>query len=328
MMKMVKDDYTSVRKALNSERMHSKGLTMSRRNSKQTMPSKPNTQVGTKLPPSLLTNGYVSIKQCRHGLFMYNLNDLFVGKAMDIYGEWSEAELACLGQILKSGDVVIDVGANIGTHTVFFSKKVCPGGMVYSFEPQRITFEFLCANVALNGLVNVTPIQAGAGDRAFETIIPVLDPSITQNFGNLNIEGHSAGEKIRVLPLDALELQRCNLIKIDTEGMELKVLHGAEKTIQNCRPFLFVENNAREGAPEMVQMLFDLNYTCWWQIASYYNPGNFFKNEENGWANFAPEANMICAPEEINLNATGFEPVTHSTDTWVQAISRMGQINA
>ena len=301
---------------------------MSKPNPKQAIPSKPITQVGPKLPPRLLTNGYVSIKQCRHGFFMYNLNDLFVGKAMDIYGEWSEAELACLGQILKSGDVVIDVGANIGTHTVFFSKKVSPGGMVYSFEPQRITFEFLCANVALNGLVNVVPVQAGVGDQAFETVTPVLDPSIAQNFGNLNIEGHSAGEKVRVLPLDALELQRCNLIKIDTEGMELKVLRGAEKTIRNCRPILFVENNAREGAPEMVQMLFELNYTCWWQIASYYNPENFFKNDENDWANFAPEANMICIPKEFELNVTGFEPVTHPADTWLQALTRMGLIAA
>ena len=280
----------------------------------------------TPLHPRLLMNGYVSIKQCRHGLFMYNLNDLFVGRAMDIYGEWSESELACLGQILKGDDVVIDVGANIGTHTVFFSKKVAAGGMVYALEPQRITFEFLCANLALNGLVNVIPLQVGAGDLPGETIVPTLDPSIVQNFAGLNIEGHSAGDLVKVLPLDALELKRCNLIKIDVEGMELKVLRGAERTIRNCRPFLFVENHTPEGSPEMLQMLSELGYDCWWQIASYYNPDNFFHITEQVWANAAPEANMICAPKEYNLNVSGFEPVLNSTDTWLLALDRMGLI--
>jgi len=271
-------------------------------------------------------NGYVSIKQCRHGLFMYNVNDLFIGRAMDIYGEWCEAELTCLGQMLKGGDVVIDVGANIGTHSVFFSQKVFPGGMVFALEPQRITFEFLCANVALNKLLNVIPMQVGAGDLPGEIIVPVLDPSAPQNFGNLKIEGHTSGDLIKVLPLDALELKRCNLIKIDAEGMELKVLSGAEKTIRNCRPFLFVENNAREGAPDLVQMLFEFGYNCWWQIAAYYNPHNFFQNTENDWTDLAPEANMICIPKEFNLNVSGFEPVISAADTFLQAIARMGLI--
>jgi FkbM family methyltransferase len=300
--------------------MKSKREFMSKRN------PRPTTPLETTLHPRLLENGYVSFKQCRHGLFMYNVNDLYIGRSLDIYGEWSEAELACLAQILKVGDVVIDVGANIGTHTVFFSKKVAPGGMVYAFEPQRGTFEFLCANLALNGLLNVIPIHAGAGDCLGEIIVPVLDPSIAQNFAGLNIEGHPTGNLVKMLPLDALELQRCNLIKIDVEGMELKVLHGAEKTIRNCRPFLFVENHAREGSPEMLQMLSDLNYNCWWHIASYYNSDNFFQNPEKVWANAAPEANMICVPKEIDLNITGFEPVINVNDTFLQALSRMGLI--
>ncbi len=280
------------------------------------------------LHPRLLMNGYVSIKQCRHGLFMYNLNDLFVGRGMDIYGEWCEAELACLGQILKNGDVVIDVGANIGTHTVFFSKKVAAEGMVYAFEPQRITFEFLCANLALNGLLNVVPLQNGAGDQHGEIIVPVLNPSVAQNFAALKIEGHVAGDLVKVVPLDVLDLKRCNLIKIDVEGMELKVLHGAEKTIRDHRPFLFVENNTPEGAPELVQSLFDLGYSCWWHIAPYYNQQNFFQNPENVWDNIVPEANMICVPKDINMNITGFVSVVSAADTWMQALIRLGQIKS
>lgn len=294
---------------------------MSKRNFKQTI--KPIAQPRSTLHSRLLVNNYVSIKQCRHGLFMYNLNDLFVGRGMDIYGEWCEAELDCLGQILKTGDVVVDVGANIGTHTVFFSQKVGSAGRVFAFEPQRMTFEMLCANLVLNGLLNVAPIQNGVSDQQGEIMVPVLNPAVAQNFAALKIEGHATGDLVKVQPLDALELKRCDLIKIDVEGMELKVLQGAEKTIRDCRPLLFAENNSREGSPELVQALFDLGYKCWWHIAPYYNPNNFFHNNENVWDNIVPEANMVCVPKESPLNVKGFESVVEVTDTWVQAVTRL-----
>jgi FkbM family methyltransferase len=278
------------------------------------------------IPGRILVNDYVSIKQCRHGLMMYNLNDLFVGRALDLYGEWCLAELDCLGQLLHPGDVAVDVGANIGTHTVFFSKKVAPGGIVYAFEPQRISFEYLCANIALNGLVNVVPIQAALGDKSLDLIIPILNPASQQNFASLNVEGHTAGDAVKLFPLDNMDLKRCNLIKIDVEGMEHKVILGAEKTIRKCRPYLFVENNKKEGAPETIQALFDLDYKCWWHIAPYYNPDNFFHNPENVFSNFVPESNMICVPKELNLNVKGFEPVMDQNDTWVKALTRLGII--
>ncbi len=293
---------------------------MSKRSAKPTHPP------AAQPHPRLLTSGFTAIKQCKHGLMMYNLNDLFVGRGLELYGEWCDAELAALGQMLRPGDVVLDVGANIGTHTLFFAQKVAPGGVVYGFEPQRITYEYLCANLALNGLHNAIPLQAAVGEAPGEITIPLLDQSKQQNFAALNVEGHAAGEAVRLMPIDALALKRCNLIKIDVEGMERKVLKGAEKTIAACRPFLFVENNTREGAPETVQMLLDWDYTCWWHIAPYYNPQNFFHNPENVWANLVPESNMICAPRELNLAVSGFEPLSGPDDTWVQALTRLGVI--
>lgn len=64
----------------------------------------------------------MAVKRCRHGLFAYNVNDSFIGRSHDLYGEWCEAELAILGQILRPGDTALDVSANIGTHAVFFAQ--------------------------------------------------------------------------------------------------------------------------------------------------------------------------------------------------------------
>lgn len=292
---------------------------------------RPNSQNRTKqdLPhgrPRLLQSGFTAIKECRIGTMMYNINDMIGGRGLDLYGEAKWADVELLGQILQPGDVAVDVGANIGNHTVFYAKKVSPGGFVFAFEPQRITFEILCANLVLNSLVNVMPLHAGAGASEGTIRVPILDPNASQNFGAVSIEGHTNGDHVRVMPVDALELSRCKLIKVDVEGMELKVLQGAEKTIKNCRPFLFVENNDKEGAPDTVQKILDLGYNCWWKIAPHYNPENYFGNQENIWANLLPEANMVCIPSENTIKVNGLEPVTGPNDTWVEALRRQGLI--
>ena len=94
---------------------------------------------------------------------MYNVNDAFIGRSLDLYGEWCDDELHILGQILKPGDVVVDAGANIGTHTVAFAQAVGPNGLVVAFEPQRLVHQSLCGNIALNGLTNVTTLLAAVG---------------------------------------------------------------------------------------------------------------------------------------------------------------------
>ncbi len=309
---------------------------MSKRNSKQSRNNLTPTAVGQKngmnrlshqIRPRLLQSGYAAVKECRIGMMMYNINDMIGGRGLDLYGEAKWADLEFLGQVLQVGDVVIDVGANIGNHTVYYSKKVSPGGIVFSLEPQRITFEFLCANLALNGLVNVVPMQVGAGEAEGKLNVPLLDPNAVQNFGAVSIEGHVSGDSVRIIPLDSLELKRCKLIKIDVEGMELKVIQGAEKTIKACRPYMYVENNSRDGSPETVQKLFELGYKCWWKIAPHYNPNNYFNNKENIWADLLPESNMVCVSEENNIKVTGLEPVISPEDNWIEALKRQGLIS-
>lgn len=64
------------------------------------------------------TSKYVATKLCRHGTLLFNSNDTFVGRSLELYGEWCEAEIELLAQVVRRGDFVLDVGANIGTHAV------------------------------------------------------------------------------------------------------------------------------------------------------------------------------------------------------------------
>ena len=76
------------------------------------------------IPKRLFENGYLAIKECKHGPLAFNINDMFVGKSLDLYGEWCEPELMLLKKYIFPGDLVIDVGACIGTHTIPFTNMV------------------------------------------------------------------------------------------------------------------------------------------------------------------------------------------------------------
>jgi FkbM family methyltransferase len=278
------------------------------------------------MPPSavasrLIENQHIAVKQCRHGLFAYNLNDLYIGRSLDAYGEWCEAELSVLFQVLKPGGVAVDIGANIGTHTVALAKHVTSNGVVVAVEPQRLTYQLLNANVALNALVNVQCLNVVAGDASGRMRIPTLNPAFEGNFGALKAEGHTEGELVDMIRIDDIGLARCNLMKIDVEGMEARVLAGARKTIKSHRPVLFVENNSETGSPATLKALDDLGYTCWWHVASYYNPANYFGNPERLWGEYR-EANVLCFPKEATVNAVGLWPVENADDTYVKALQR------
>ena len=64
------------------------------------------------------------IKQCKYGLTMFNSNDMYVGRSLDKYGEYAEGEIDLFKELIKEGDTVYDVGANIGSHTLAFAEHL------------------------------------------------------------------------------------------------------------------------------------------------------------------------------------------------------------
>lgn len=265
---------------------------------------------------------YTATKLCRHGTFLFNRNDTFIGRSLELYGEWCEAEIQLLAQVVKTGDVVLDVGANIGTHSVPFSRMVGESGCVMAFEPQRLVFQNLCGNLALNGLSNVVTKEVGVGRGAGWIPVPVLDPRQEHNFGALALTGHDSGAMVRIIRIDDLKLSRCNLIKVDVEGMEGDVLAGATVTIERFRPVLFVENNTVERSRPLLEVLQSLDYVAWWHISSYFNPANFFGNMQNVFQPFQPEANLLCFHKETAADLVGFPQVTGLDDDWRKAFAR------
>lgn len=237
----------------------------------------------------------------RHGWFLANRFDHYLGRALIRYGEYNEVEHAFLVSVIRPGDQIIEVGANIGTHTIGLSKAVGAAGMVHAIEAQPAIFRVLCANLALNGLANVTPHACGCGAHRDIMSVPAIDygAAVAHNSGSVSLAPAGAGVPVTVIPLDelAMEMPALRLIKIDVEGMEREVLAGAANLIAKHRPLLYVENDRFDKSPALIEWIMAAGYRLWWHTPPLFNPGNYFGTTENDYPNVV-SANMFCQPAD------------------------------
>ena len=161
-------------------------------------------------------NKHIRLKNCRYGPMLYLPADQYIGQALDKYGEFSEGEIFFLRSFIRSDWTVLDLGANHGSHTVAFAKVA---KIVHAFEPQRILFQLLCANVALNALTNVYTHQAAVGRSCGTINVPTLNYTKSGNFGAV-VLGGTGGEEVPLVTVDSLALPACHFIKMDVEGSE------------------------------------------------------------------------------------------------------------
>jgi FkbM family methyltransferase len=254
-------------------------------------------------------SGFNRWKECLRGTFIYNINDQYVGRSLDLYGEFCELEGAIFRQLLKPGDVVVEVGANIGGHTVHLSQLVGTGGAVLAFEPQRIVFQTLCANMAVNSITNAHCCHMAVGRETGFITVPFLDYSQPNNFGGIALGNATRGERVAQTTLDNVVLERCRLIKVDVEGMEIDVLQGGDRTIAKLRPFLYVENDRKDRSDALIRYIDSLGYEMFWHKPPLYNPANYLKNPVNVFGNIV-SLNMICIPRPSSVSIQGLPPVT------------------
>ena len=255
------------------------------------------------LPPECF-NG---LTICRHGPMLYNRNDRYVGASLRKYGEFSPGESPVFRAFLLPGSVVVEVGSNIGAHTVELSRLVTPGGVVHAFEPQRVVFQTMCANLALNGCANVFAHQAAVGDKEGEILVPFIPPTIPNNFGGLSLQGTTQGEPVPLRTLDSLGLAACRFLKLDCEGMEVEALRGGANMIRALRPIIYVENDRQDRSAELINLLRSWQYQLYWHFPPLFPQENFAGDAENIFDNLV-SLNMVCVPAELNLTIHGLKP--------------------
>jgi FkbM family methyltransferase len=255
----------------------------------------------------LETGDFNQLAAGRDGYFLYNRNDQYIGRSIGQYGEFSALEMRLLAQICTPGSIVIEVGANIGAHTVGLARLVGPQGRVLAFEPQRLSFQTLCANVALNSLDNVDCYWAALSSQDGFINVPDLNPRKEYNFGGVTLLGSKSGRPVMCLTLDQYAtLPKVDLVKIDVEGMEADVLRGGEQLIKRFKPVLYVENDRLEKSEALARLIASFDYRMYWHLPPLFNPDNFFANRENSYPHVV-SANMLCLHRDSLIRTTGFE---------------------
>jgi len=250
--------------------------------------------------------GPLTLKHCKYGWMLFS--GPFIGKCFDLYGQYSESEVAMMRRFLQPGMTAIDVGANIGDLTLPLSKMVGDSGRVYAIESNPAIFNVLCANLALNSVLNTKPINA---------FVATSDQVETGGeWGKYAFIG--ATWKPTFLAIDAIELEACHLIKADVEGHEIDVFRSAEMNIERHRPILYFENDRRDASSALLGFVMDtLGYDAYWHAAPVFEENNFFGNPENHWAPRNLVSQMILAiPRERRIPVSDLRRVTSKDEWW------------
>lgn len=181
-----------------------------------------------------------------HGKFIVNRHCAFQAESLIKTGRTHiEGELHNIFAVidtLPQGSVIIDGGANIGFFTVPVANRVRGRNhTILAFEPQLTLYRALCGSLALNDIDFCDVRHAGLGDQPGTAIIPPVDYGQPQDFGTVQIVKHGHGTPVDVVTIDSLQLSRLDFLKLDVEGYECAALAGSMSTIQQHRPYIWVE---------------------------------------------------------------------------------------
>ena len=182
--------------------------------------------------------------------------DLLIGVNSASYLEWKvfffgyhEPDIVRLfRRLVKPGFVIMDVGANVGSHTLTLASLTGPTGRVIAVEPHPDVFTRLVRNININRLTNVQAIQCALSDVTGLTALYSFEAG-DPNQGKSSLSADSADGITRRIEVECVALDelmsvvggRLDLVKMDVEGNEYNVLLGSRKSLHRFQPYVLFE---------------------------------------------------------------------------------------
>jgi FkbM family methyltransferase len=196
---------------------------------------------------------------------------------------------------------VLDIGANIGNHSIFFSRF---SKIVYSFEPSKKAFELLKINTRNK---NIKIFDYGISDKNYSGILT----ESRFNLGGSNIikkieKHHFFNEKVKLCKLDSLNFlkkKKIDLIKIDIEGHEIKALRGSTNLIKKNLPivlFELINSDITKNSSKVINFLDKFDYDFYQIKGDLYEYQNKFQRLLNTFIHLLIPKNLYF--EKININ--------------------------
>jgi FkbM family methyltransferase len=153
-----------------------------------------------------------------------------------------ESEIGYIfSRVCGQNDIVLDVGANIGTTALFFAKQ-CVNGKVHAYEPSKSMIQVLKNNIERNNIQNIEVHPYALSDKAETAWLKVETPN---NPGSAHLTADAEGSPVDIYALDENPptTNRLDFVKIDVEGYEMKVLKGGQQLFRSHKPMIVLEIN-------------------------------------------------------------------------------------
>lgn len=196
-----------------------------------------------------------------------------IGYNLYFKGEFEVDEIRLIKNVVKKGDIVLDIGAYIGYHTLIMSNAIGEKGKGYTFEPYRKNFFVLEKNIKENQIGNIYAYKLAIGDKNKKIKLQVFDDYAYNSILNLKRKKYIGIENIEMVTLDSfvtsLKIKKIDLIKIDVEGFEFNTLIGAKWTLKKFKPKIICEiyqenlNPLKTKVRDVIDYVTSFGYKCY-----------------------------------------------------------------
>lgn len=214
--------------------------------------------------------------------------------------------LSLIKKNLNKGDVFVDIGANIGQHSLFASGVVGDEGKVIAFEPIPRTYDQFSRSVQKNSMKNVEIHNCGCGE-AESTLEIFFEEGNISGSSFIKSDDKDLKESISIVKADSILMKekKISFIKIDVEGFELEVLKGLQQTINKYHPIILIEyspyyfdiSDPNIGF-EIISILVDSGYNLYdlefkKTVQKTKEDFNYYKE------NNIRQTNFLCTPKSV-----------------------------
>jgi FkbM family methyltransferase len=249
---------------------------------------------------------------CRHGVMVWPPGDTTIGRALELYGEFAEGENRVMARYLATGNVMFDVGANLGTTVLPAAKAVGKKGMVMAFEPQALMVQCLCTTLSLNDIFHVRVIGAALGCEQGWGSMAAADMEEGGNHGARSLG--TQGMRVPIFRLDDLELPACHLVKIDVEGYEWPVIQGGQRHLLQHRPVVYLEAKRTKGTENCLNWLLKNGWRCYWHFAFFFQNDNYRGSQGNVFGTVG-DMNILAVPP-VHEQPDDMPEIASATEDW------------
>jgi FkbM family methyltransferase len=235
------------------------------------------------------------VVETRHGIMQHLPDASHAAHSLAWYGEYLQFQLDLLSRLIRPGAHIVEAGSGIGEHAIALAKLATADGHLWLYETRPVVRQILRQNLDVNRVAgNVTLMRRGLGHSQVES--HDSHDTISASAG----AAPSTGSEGHVDTLDALHLERLDLVKIRSDAVAANILAGASETLWRLRPLLFIAAADSAEVMALAALATRFGYRCWRVEAPLFNPRNF---NQRGADIFAGEIALalLAVPEETEV---------------------------